>query len=531
MRSFFLIFVCSIISFQSRSQILPKEGSSLNYRLIGFSYSAVGKASGYTLEIARGNYTIDDSFKKNIIKSISDKKNKIIAEVPSFGVQYTWRMICSSASAVTKGELHHFSTANTAEVDTHFVRLRILHGDMKYKDGYVFLDGNRAIYDMEGNPVWFLPNSDRFNGPQYTLVPVIGNDGRQTNKLFIPAYDMKLTSQGTITFIFYETAYEINYNGDILWTAPAYDKVDKSRDPYHHEFTRLTNGRYLALKNGYEDVYATWVHNSAADSSLSIVQAGEVKKDDKNVFNRKTEFANIKEYDSEGHVVWSWRSSKYFVDQDKGKDLAYCWRTNDPDHQEVHANSMFFNEKDSIIYIGFRNISRVIKLQYPSGKILSVYGDDHSTESAGSAKKLFCYQHSCRRSKKGYLYLFNNNLCNQGQMPEVEILKEPISGKGNLNIVWQYVCAESEEKGKKTMEQFTQGGNVIELADGSMFVNMGSDYSKLFIVGHNKKEFWSALPERWDATKNEWTNILQYRASIVLSRKEIESLIWGESIK
>ena len=408
------------------------------------------------------------------------------------------------------------------------IRLRIIKHAVKYKDAYVFLDGNRALYDMEGHPVWFLPDVERFNAPANAPMPVAKNIVPAMRGPFIPTNDMKLTPQGTITFVFYETAYEINYNGDILWKAPDQDKLKgEKREFYHHEFTRLANGHYMALKNEFENVCWTRKHNSSNDTGLALVPANEINKDDKNVFYRKTEFAIIKEYDQAGNVVWSWKSSKYFVDQDKGNDLDRCWKANGPFDQEVHGNSVYFDEKDSLIYIGFRNASLIIKLKYPSGEILNVYKGDQ--KSADNSNSLFCYQHSCRRSEKGYLYLFNNNLCNPGDMPDIQILQEPLSGKENFKIIWKYKCTydSSDQKADPSYFVLSKGGNVLELPDQSMFVNMGSKYNKIFIVTRDKKILWSAIPQEYDPMTRKWENILQYRVSIVLSHKEIERLIWN----
>ena len=75
------------------AQILPKEGSKLNYRIIGFSFPAGNTGCKYKIDIASGNFNSEESFKKNIITSFSSDKNKIIGEVPSFGKEYTWHVV------------------------------------------------------------------------------------------------------------------------------------------------------------------------------------------------------------------------------------------------------------------------------------------------------------------------------------------------------------------------------------------------------------------------------------------------------
>ena len=92
---FFLFFSVH----ELRSQILPKENSKFHYRIIGFSFPAKPAASNYRIDIATGNYFSADTFKKNIIRSVTGKKNKIVIEVPSFGTQYTWQVVYTNKNA------------------------------------------------------------------------------------------------------------------------------------------------------------------------------------------------------------------------------------------------------------------------------------------------------------------------------------------------------------------------------------------------------------------------------------------------
>src|ERR1700749_4896888 len=113
LKQLFLLLIISV-PLQLRAQIFPKEGSILNYRIVGFAFSASqtsGKENKYKIEIAEGNHTNVDSFKKHIIKSLLTNKKKIIAEVPAFGSAYTWRITNDAHAISLKNEqLHHFRT-------------------------------------------------------------------------------------------------------------------------------------------------------------------------------------------------------------------------------------------------------------------------------------------------------------------------------------------------------------------------------------------------------------------------------------
>ncbi len=475
---FFLFLIANIV----RSQILPREGSVLNFRLIGFSFPFVKKADQYKLEIAKGIYVAQDSFEKKIIRTQSCKTNKIIVRVPSFGEQYTWRIVyTNSKSGKTISDLYHFSTGIISDVDTANVRLRIMHQAKKYKDAFVLFDNSKAMYDMKGRAVWFLPND------------IAGND--------VPG-NIEVSKQGTITFLIREEAYEINYSGDILWKAPNTGTISgDSVEHYHHEFTRLANGHYMTLGN--EAI--NWKH-------------GEL---DNQTTPPKSKFGTLIEYDDKHNIVWSWKSSVWFAHSDIG-----YYNPAEPHAEgviDVHANAFYFDEKGKYIYMGFKGISRILKIKYPEGKVVNSYGEIYKPGIPVRGNGLFCMQHSIRLSTNGYLYLFNNNPLGPKPCPKVMLLKEPVNGKGGLKKIWEYVCT---FEGNQPLKQ-SKGGNVIELPDNSLFVCMGYNYSKTFIVSRTGKILWSALPEKWNPEEKKWRMIPQYRANIVVDHKILERLIWN----
>ena len=478
------------------AQIMPRECSVLNYRIIGFSIPPEQKVINYTLEIAAGNYNSEDSFKKKIINTLHNKTNKIIAEVPFFGSAYTWRVVYTfSKSSKTITSLFHFSTGTIPEVDTTITRLRITKPALKYNDAYVFLDGNKALYDMTGHPVWYLPKTEG-----KSLSPI----------------DLKLSSQGTITFIS-DNAYEINYDGDILWKAPNDGKANgKNRESYHHEFTRLNNGHYMVFTNEFLSC------KKQPDNSFYI----SLDKSDSTC--PKSLFGILVEYDEQGNIVWEWKSSAYF----ETSDLIYYKPMEPRRIIDLHDNAFYYDEKNKNIYISFKNISRILKIKYPEGTVVNTYGEIFKPGVPETGNGLFCGQHACNLSDSGYIYFYDNNTCDSGALPKIVMMEDSGAQNGGLTIVWEYDCT---IKGKKTEEMkndFISGGNVTELSDHSIFACMSSSsYCKLFIVNKDKKKLWSARPERWDEAAKKWHPASQYRASIIQSRKDLERLIWNAEIK
>ncbi len=498
---------------QLLSQILPKEGATLNYRLVGFQVPSAIKSTGYAIEIAKGNFNNVDSFVKNIVQKVNCKGRRNIVEVPAFGKQYTWRISPDSKinnEVTSSSSFHHFSTGLLPEVDTHQVRLRVTQKAKKYQDALVFIDGNRALYDMKGNPLWYLP--------------II--EGSATTP-----HDLKL-SNGSITCLVDEQIYDLDYNGSIIWKGPNTGDVSgDSIEHYNHDIIKLENGHYLTI--GTENVLWNSKYPSENDSALIIPNG---TKNERSMITshflgkdyHKLPLATLIEYDKDGKVVWSWRYSRYFKESDIYK---YKKLNGMPDLMTLH-NSLAINEKDGLIYLGFKAINRIIKIKYPEGNITGTFGEQYMPNGKVKTESMFCGQHNIRINSAGQLYLFNNNCCYTDRVPEILIFKEPASLKDTLQKVWEYKCAiDGDTKihldsNKRPVYNFLRGGTVLELPDKSIFAVMSGNYSKVFIITRDKKIVWGAVPEKWNQEKMIWEPIFQYRTNIIYNRKEFERLVW-----
>lgn len=497
----------------SSAQILPKENSELNYRLIGFMCEKEKAGVNYKIEIAAGSYSDVDSFSAHIIQTVSGASNKLLHKVPAFGSAYTWRSVATlTDSTVVISRLHHFNTLASRIADTAATRVRITANNGKYDSFYVMMDGTRGLYDMSGELIWFLPSIE--NRAALTF----DNFG-----------DLKVSPQGTVTFITNRTGgqiYEVDYNGNMLWKGPDNGVVSgDSSEHYHHEFTRLGNGHYMAL--GSEGV--SWKLPGIVDSGFLKKPHNQKKiywNDTARAYYERMQFGTIIEYDTAGKVVWSWKSSKYFKDADVFSRTAPhgAYYVSD-----VHTNGFYFDRKAGAVYVSFKGISRVIKLRYPAGNVTGIFGKKHDHGNVkGYGPDLFVQQHNCMISKEGYLYLFNNNARYAGAMPTLVMMKMPVTPKDTLRKVWEYTCTVDNAITDRTEFSFSSGGNVTQMPDGSMFACMsGPEYTKVFIVNKQKEVLWSAMPEAKNRASGKWSAIVQYRASII-SRNELERLIWSQ---
>ncbi len=484
----YLLIVCLFLCCNITSgQVFPAENSQLHYTMVGFSFPEKNQAQKYLIRVAKGKIYDDATLAVQTILTDSSFTNKKIIRVPDWGQEYTWQVIYQTpGKGLQKGTLNHFSTRKVPSVDTNVMRLAIRKRNNEYKHNYIFLDGNQALYDMEGFPVWYPPFLDS-----------------AANSIS----DLKLTQDGTITCLYGGNIYEISYSGEVLWKGPNTGEIsgDKTEN-YHHEFTKLSNGHYMALGSNY----VSWEPPS---TDTMACEASSRNRD------QRMRLPILIEYDKKGKVVWSWK----FADEYNLCDLPYEITDKQLRMPDPHANAFFFDEKKKVIYVSLKYANQVISIQYPGKK----------STSGRTLQKIGCTysgQHCCRISRKGQLYLFNNNSCVEGFHPSIVVMNEK-------QKTWQYEFGAAELNMDAETERMTSkgrggaGGSVDELPDGSFFVSLCSPLSGLYIIGQDKTVRWRAIPQRYESAGGTWRHALQYRASMITSQSDFERMVWYDPKK
>jgi hypothetical protein len=475
--------------------ILPKENSILNYRLVGFLVPAKNDISNYITEIAIGNIDDVPSFNKSIVLTVAATINKKIIEVPQFSTAYTWRVIYkdSYGNSIDTTPLYHFSTGNIGYIDTSKFRLHLINPATEHKDMFVILDYSKTMYDMAGVPVWYLPN-----------IPGVVDETK-------PVRDLKPTNSGTFTFMSEGKAYEIDYNGKLLWSAPDDGKVNQDTSEfYHHDFTKLDNGHYMIAGNEYAPV----VMPGISDSEANTIAFSENKN---GIWSRKIIMGTLLEYDSNGKLLWSWKSSDHVLND----TLFTVPIPKKPDDISPHMNGFYFDNKHTCIYVSFRNNNTILKIKYPSGKVIASYNGYTDTMKEHG---IFRTQHSPTIAKDGSILLFNNNFVMKkggNTCSYVSVLKES-SNPPSLSIAWEFPC----NIDSMANAFCPSGGNVVELKDGCFLVNMGTA-SRSFIVNKYGKILWNVVSQS-NTTEFSWQPFFQYRISYIGNVEDIDKYIYYE---
>ena len=108
----------------------------------------------------------------------------------------------------------------------------------------------------------------------------------------------------------------------------------------------------------------------------------------------------------------------------------------------THMNAVIFDEEESALYVSSRHLSRITKIDYPSGNILWNIGHQMSSNDINFGTDLgFSFQHSLQKLENGNILTFDNgNLA-----PEFRGTDDPISRAieieitdTNASIAWSY---------------------------------------------------------------------------------------------
>ena len=493
----------------AHAQVQPANRSVLNYRLVGFSVPEKEGVTGYEFEVTEMIITDTGT---TVYKPIFKKKSaahQMVGIVPEFGKTYSWSVnyYINSTVSATEGPWM-FLTGKSPFVDTTKYKLKIIDNKVENKDMLVFIDASRTLYDLNGNALWFLPD--------------IENEFNEHSSI----RDLKTTPFNTITFLTERNAYEIDYNANIIWKAPDNGLVSgDSTERYHHEFTRLDNGNYIVA--GTKTVLRD-VTKIIEDG----IKPGRLANDDITKKNGKTFiktlYDTVIEYDTSGKTVWQWVSDNYFSD-----DAFFNPLKNGTQRTHAHMNSIYYDSDQNAIYLSFRNINRVVKINYATKEVLAAYGEPYHANEQIYGSGLFYGQHACKTNREGNMYLFNNN--NPGsatsdtdytKISSIVLFKEPVNKTDTITKLWEFTCDIDS-----LAPSFTPGGGgVIELLNSNYLVCMASA-ARNFIVDKNKKIQWNAILMN-NNIENGWENYFAgYRSSIIETMKQTEQLLFNVSIQ
>ena len=326
---FFVVFLA-----QSNAELIrPDDGQRLHYTHVVFEWEQQPGASSYQLELHEINtnsFFNYDSLSTNVF---------ILRSNINWDNSYQWKV----RAVYVQGSYGDWIGPKTFHTKDSKLGYRYItnHVDSLIQPGVTIFGGaspNRHTFviDKEGNEIW--------------------NDG--SYKFKINHVDEYGTLYGNSDHSFpANTACKINYDMDILWASnirvDPHDMKETSRNTYFVMKNTYLNGP-IPSDNGLTDIFQN-LGFAADDTTHEFPWYGQ----------------RIIELNESGDIIWDWNPFDHFQMEDFDNH-GHTWMDGYiyMEYDWTHSNALWFDESESAIYMSSRHLSRISKIDYPSGELL-----------------------------------------------------------------------------------------------------------------------------------------------------------------
>jgi hypothetical protein len=273
------------------------------------------------------------------------------------------------------------------------------------------------------------------------------------------------------------TGSVMNYNNQYQWQGPDDIYIDV------HEVKSISNGNYMGFVWEYEEgpiPIGDWTNlyrglGYAADGeTIEFPWFGQA----------------IVEWDENNNEIWRWNPFDHFSMDDYDLYGGTWWNAYfDGQFDWMHSNAFYFDEQESVIYFSSRHLSRITKIDYPSGDIIwmigmpSEYntGDNHICTELG-----FTWQHNVNLLDNGNITLFDNgNLSGLfGEDETTRALEFRVIDNSYCEMIWEY-----------TLPNYLFGpwmGSVQTLPNGNKLINTVGSGGHALEVTPDQQLIWDA---------------------------------------
>ena len=449
MKNYAILLSLVIVSHMRGDLIRPENGTILNHIYVLFEWEQVPEADHYEIQIAENS-----GFSNPLVHVDDNTLAYVEKDEINWNNTYYWRIrsVYNSGSVGPWTESFSFTTGYPlSETTTTVVNESQIQTGLTVFG--VFFNYFSAVVNQTGKEVW---NSGDENIVYYST----SEYGDVFGCYLLFGADNNLPG------------IELSFDGGTIWEEP-------NQEFLHHDMIQLPNGNYLGIVETSSMgaiPYGSW---TSLFQGLGVVADGVT-----------IEFPwvgdKLVEWDEDTKdVVWSWNVFDYFnmsdYDQFGGtwieayQSLHYDW---------THVNSVIFDEEESAIYISTRHLSRITKIDYPSGDIIWNMGHQLASGDVDMGTEIgFSFQHSLQKLDNGNILTFDNgNLAPEFRGTDVQISRAiEVSTDGNsASLVWEYELptdlfgfasgnAQKLENGNVMVTTVGGGGRSLEVnADGDV---------------------------------------------------------------
>ena len=462
----FLILFLALIQ-NASAQILPADNAVINFTQVMFQFNEKTGADTYVLTII----PIKDGFMKKT-KYSTHSLACLVSEGLDFGKHYEWFYeVFKKSKLIFKSETFDFTIAKSDLINPDKYRYNVTKQTPNaFQNNLLFIEALGVLVNRKGQPVWYLP----FNTDTATKAPQYRN--------------LEMTSESTFTYVYFDQCYEKDIFGNVIWKAPDDGAVaEDGREHYHHDFTKLDNGSYIACSYKFDTTV-----NYFFDTLISRVR-----------------YNTVIQYDASGKVLWSWNEK----DHVSKSEIFAPYHSPDKEIAGTHMNGFSFDKLTNSFLFSFRDNSSILRVDKKTGNTLYTLMGHQS--KAGVDSIGFDSQHSPVALNDGSVLIYNNN----GGKDSANKIRFPIllnviipSKTGVAKKIWEYECKLTDHPEGLVGKE----GSAFELPNKNIIVCTGGA-NKLFEVTRSKKVVWEMNCEEYNSKDNKWIPFTNYRSHYVSS--------------
>lgn len=454
--------ICLVLFFgmsgKAQNIYSPIESARLNYTQVLFRGEAAENAVKYALFLEEADAKGLFSATSSIVRR-TDSVPVFLVKNLHWGKSYRWHYTALDAKGIIVFQSKERAFSILKQEDLMLSPLQFLVKNPSRLKGYITWDGASCLTDRDGNVQWILPRSIRY----------------QNRNLWDAIRDLRITPSGSFTGVFMNgEGVEIDRDGQIIWIGPNDGKISgDSTEHYHHELLKLANGHYLTL--GQTSRKFALPENVSTSKYLGVEG---ISLENGKLFT-SSPFSTIIEYDADGKALWYWRSQPFFNE---------LYKQGFPPGP-THLNALYQDAAGENIYLSFRDLDEILKLNKASKTIVATFGKPtFDTLNAYETHPLFARQHSVDRLANGDLVTFNNGYESAANSSVVVFSQQSDAGMPCCPKHFEFSCKmDSLNNGKSG-----RLGNVDVLENGHLFVGMGMLGRAIELSIDDSKVLWDA---------------------------------------
>jgi len=378
----------------------PNNDEIFNFTHILFEWEQEKDAASYNLIIYKDNEEIS---------SIIDSTLAAVIDVFYWNEEYSIKLRAIDGDGQYTGWLDSLQIS-ILPLNNEYDTPDVFINNEGYQDGYTII--KERIIDRSGNIIYMWPHDPLL----YCITSVLDNGQ------IIGFQSGQGTSQNN--------GLRSDIKGNILWVSPG--RVIRELLP----ITFNNELHYMGLvRETYRNTVPEW--------------PGKIFWDYAGIDSINWFSDVILIWNEDGDEIWNWSTREHYSFEDVDTNFVEMLIGNiDPienaEFDWTHANSLYFDEIDSTIMICSRHLSRISKIDYPSGEIIWNLGKDLPSNDPVFGQNIdISGQHAIRKLDNGNFMVYDN-----GNFKDPELsrgLEIHINEDDTLlaEIIWEYVLTDS----------------------------------------------------------------------------------------